>query len=102
MTITYQDPTVGVRRRNLLLWREHIFGPCSCPRCLRELDELDPEDREGALNFAPTQEDKEEVQLRRKQADVLNRQQGAQNGAGGGGPKDLSGLEDELRQTLGF
>ncbi|CAO1614042.1 unnamed protein product [Parajaminaea phylloscopi] len=100
LVITYQDPSVGVRRRNLLLWREHIFGPCQCTRCLREQAELDEEDRQGLFSFLPTKEDKEEVELRRKQADVLNRQQEARQG--GEEKKDLSGLEDELRQTLGF
>lgn len=98
LLITYQDPSQSVQRRNLLLWREHIFGPCQCPRCARELAQLDADEKDRVLQFQPTAEDKEEVNLRRKQAETLAKegQQRAQ------GEKDLSGLEDELRETLGF
>lgn len=107
LTITYQDPSLGVKRRNLLLWREHIFGPCPCARCEREVGELSEEERRNLVEFKPSDEDKQEVELRRKQADVLNKeaqakQGGGEGGANKGGEKDLSGLEEELRQTLGF
>lgn len=98
LLITYQDPTQSVQRRNLLLWREHIFGPCNCQRCKRELDQLDSEEQQRILSFQPTAEDKEEVSLRRKQAETLAKEGQAR----AQGEKDLSGLEDELRETLGF
>ncbi|CAO1636787.1 unnamed protein product [Sympodiomycopsis kandeliae] len=96
--ITYQDPSQKVQRRNLLLWREHIFGPCECRRCQRELEALDQDERDRILSFKPTDEDAQEVQLRRKQAETLAKE-GEQRA---NGEKDLSGLEDELRETLGF
>lgn len=98
LLITYQDPSQSVTRRNLLLWREHIFGPCECPRCEEEMGELDEEERERLKRFEMTSEDKEEVKLRRKQAETLQKE-GEKRAAG---EKDLSGLEEELRETLGF
>lgn len=62
------------------------------------MGELDEEERERLKRFEMTSEDKEEVKLRRKQAETLQKE-GEKRAAG---EKDLSGLEEELRETLGF
>lgn len=97
--ISYQDPSTSLQRRNLLLWREHIFGPCECPRCVEEMDQLsDDEERNRIRRMEPMEEDKSEVALRRKQAETLEKEGERRDQ----GEKDLSGLEEELRETLGF
>ncbi|EPQ30799.1 uncharacterized protein PFL1_01700 [Pseudozyma flocculosa PF-1] len=95
LTISYVDPATVVRRRRMVLWRDYCFGPCACARCAEEVMELNEDERRESEKPEETTR-KEEEELKKKQVHAVN-------GPGGkSDDKDLSGLEDELRDTLGF
>lgn len=109
--ITYQDPSLSLARRRLLLWREYMFGPCRCARCERELADLSDEERQSMEDGEAWKVDKEEdgeVEKRRKHAEMLRSLEEERNaklrseGKKVPTEEDLRGMEDELRASLGF
>lgn len=107
--ITYQHPDTPLLRRRMLLWREYMFGPCECSRCLCDLDSLTPEERNEMNTGAWKRDAKEEeaVMKRKEHADMiaqLDKDRREKLAAEGKTvpEKDLTGLEDELRTQLGF
>lgn len=40
LVISYIDPTTRLGRRQLVLYRDYCFGPCTCPKCVQELKEV--------------------------------------------------------------
>lgn len=109
LLITYQDPSIGLARRRMLLWREYMFGPCTCVRCLTELGALDEDEKkqmeEGG--WMHDQQEEQEVERRKRHAEMieqLDRDRKAKLAAEGKSDpdKDLNGIEDELRNHLGL
>lgn len=109
--ITYQDPSLSLARRRLLLWREYMFGPCACARCERELAGLSDDERRAMESGEAWKVDKEEegeVEKRRQHAEMLKSLEEERNaklrseGKEVPTDKDLRGMEDELRASLGF
>lgn len=106
--ITYQDPNQSLARRRLLLWRDYMFGPCECKRCLLNINELDKQEREEMEkgSWKEDAEEKEEVQRRKDHAEMVNQLEEERNkklkSDGANKNKDLTDLEEELRCSLGF
>lgn len=109
--ITYQDPSLSLARRRLLLWREYMFGPCACARCESELVGLSDDERramEGGEAWKVDKEEEGEVEKRRQHAEMLKSLEEERNaklrseGKEVPTDKDLRGMEDELRASLGF
>lgn len=106
--ITYQDPNQSLARRRLLLWRDYMFGPCACKRCMAEVNELDKQEREKMEegSWKVDEQEKEEVQRRKDHAEMVDQQNQKRNmnlkSEGAIGKRDLTGLEEELRSSLGF
>ena len=126
------SPGPNVRRRRLQLWREYMFGPCECDRCLKELGEMDEEERDEILKELKTgdwKRDKEQeaaVQAKLEELKDSQEQQAEQQqkllseGASTGAEqpqqeapakyankqapskRDLTGLADEVKTALGF
>ncbi|KAN0065508.1 hypothetical protein ACQY0O_001345 [Thecaphora frezii] len=94
-TISYVDPETVVRRRRMVLWRDYCFGPCTCRRCEEEVANLDEQERRETEQLQEVTR-REEEELKKKAHAVQA------NGGVKEKEKDLSGLEDELRETLGF
>ncbi|KAJ9478921.1 putative protein lysine methyltransferase SET5 [Pseudozyma hubeiensis] len=93
LVISYIDPTTRLGRRQLLLYRDYCFGPCTCTKCTAELHDLgleyDPK-KHGVKGFLDTV-------AKKTGAD-------ADDPAAPNHPKvgqDAS-LEEELRASLGF
>lgn len=106
--ITYLDPNQSLSRRRLLLWRDYMFGPCECRRCLEEFNLLDDEDKEDMKkgSWKADAMEKEEVERRKEHAEMLNQLEVERNkrlkSEGKLEKKDLTDLEEELRSSLGF
>lgn len=106
--ITYQNPDLSLARRRLLLWREYMFGPCECERCKAEESQLSGEKLQEMAKGAwkRDENEEEEVEKRRKHAEMLNQLEKQRNdklkAEGKISDKDLLGLEEELRESLGF
>jgi hypothetical protein len=106
--ITYQNPDLSLARRRLLLWREYMFGPCECERCKAEESHLSGEELQQMAKGAwkRDENEEEEVEKRRKHAEMLNQLEKQRNdklkAEGKISDKDLLGLEEELRESLGF
>lgn len=111
LVITYQDPSLELSRRRMLLWREYMFGPCECQRCVEELNGLNEEQKKemenGSWKF--DEMEKEEIQKRKEHAEMLNeleRQKMEKLRAEGKGleeeEKEKREMEEELRTHLGF
>ena len=107
--ITYQEPNLSLARRRMLLWREYMFGPCQCRRCMQELADMDEEQQREmeAGAWKKDEKEEEEIEKRRKHADMVNQLEKERNSKlqAEGKPveaRDLTGLEEELRASLGF
>jgi ribosomal protein L15 len=107
--ITYQVPNLSLARRRMLLWREYMFGPCQCERCIDDESQLNEDERKemnrGGLK--KDEKEEEEIKMRREHAakiDALEKERNEKLIAEGRPipEKDLTGLEDELRAKLGF
>ncbi|UZJ53144.1 hypothetical protein CBS101457_002464 [Exobasidium rhododendri] len=107
--ITYQDPRLSLARRRMLLWREYMFGPCQCERCLddeRHLSDVERKEmKEGS--WKKDEKEEEEYKKRKDHAEMLDKMEKERDDKlrreGKSVPeKDLTGLEDELRAKLGF
>ncbi|CDU25573.1 uncharacterized protein SPSC_05466 [Sporisorium scitamineum] len=92
LLISYIDPSTRLGRRQLVLYRDYCFGPCTCSRCKQELDAVglmyDPS-KHGVKGFLDSVAKKTATDT---DADAAKT---AQPGA------DAS-LEEELRASLGF
>lgn len=107
LVITYQDPSLEISRRRMLLWREYMFGPCECQRCLDELKGMDEEQKKemesGSWKVDVNEE--EEIRKRKEHADMLNQLEKERRDklqSEGKDEKDMKGIEEELRTHLGF
>lgn len=102
LTISYQDPGTSLARRRLLLWREYLFGPCDCRRCVEEVKTLSENEKEELEEtWKQDEEAEKEVRMREEHAQSIESkiQKGEQMKKE---DRNLGGLEDELRQSLGF
>ncbi|CBQ71212.1 conserved hypothetical protein [Sporisorium reilianum SRZ2] len=94
LVISYIDPTTSLGRRQLLLYRDYCFGPCTCDKCSHELNALglvyDPA-KHGVKGFLDS------VAKKTGTDDGVHGANGAAQPAGA----DAS-LEEELRASLGF
>lgn len=109
LLITYQDPSLSLARRRLLLWREYMFGPCECDRCRLELEQLDKEDQVEMANGAWKMDEQaeEEIRKRKEHADMINglekqREDRLKKVGTDLTQNDLKELEEELKSSLGF
>lgn len=86
LVISYIDPATPLGRRQLVLYRDYCFGPCTCPKCTTELSELgltyDPS-KDGVKGFL----------------DSIATKTGVKDASKG---DDNAGLEQELKASLGF
>lgn len=110
LVITYQDPSLELSRRRMLLWREYMFGPCECQRCLEELNGLN-EDQKKEMESGSWKVDvneEQEIQKRKEHAEMLNelekqrKEKLRSEGKDVEDEKDMKGIEEELRTHLGF
>ncbi|TKY85960.1 hypothetical protein EX895_004785 [Sporisorium graminicola] len=92
LVISYIDPNTRLGRRQLLLYRDYCFGPCTCDKCKAELDAIglvfDPS-KHGVKGFLDS--------VAKKTATDTDADSNAAQPAGA----DAS-LEEELRASLGF
>lgn len=93
LVISYIDPSTRLGRRQLLLYRDYCFGPCTCEKCSAELKhmglEFDPS-KHGVKGFL------DNVAKKTGDAGDTNKVEN-KNGAG-----PDANLEEELRASLGF
>ncbi|PWN47998.1 SET domain-containing protein [Violaceomyces palustris] len=103
LVISYVEPEMSVQRRRLLLWRDYCFGPCLCSRCLQELEALPEQER--SLNL-PLQDSRQptlaEPVSTPPPSSLVAGSTASSSVANPQADKDLQGLEDELRASLGF
>ncbi|GAC98554.1 hypothetical protein PHSY_006148 [Pseudozyma hubeiensis SY62] len=94
LVISYIDPTTRLGRRQLLLYRDYCFGPCTCSKCTAELAELslvyDPK-KHGVKGFLDSV-------ARKTGADAEQAAAAPQHAKNG----EDANLEEELRASLGF
>lgn len=106
--ITYQNPDLTLARRRLLLWREYMFGPCECERCKEEEGRLSSQELQEMErgSWKKDEREQEEVEMRRKHAEMLDKLENDRSGKlkadGKVEDRDLLGMEEELRSSLGF
>lgn len=86
-----------------------MFGPCTCSRCLRDLEALSPAERahhESSGGWKRDEQEVAEVQQRKEHAQMLEKldadRKAKLESEGKSAERDLTGLEDELRTSLGF
>lgn len=108
--ITYQHPDTPVLRRRMLLWREYMFGPCACERCVAEEACLDDDERSAMQSGTWTHDAQAEEEIAKRKAhaetmEQLDKERRAKLRSEGKHvpePHEMAGLEDELRTSLGF
>lgn len=91
LVISYIDPSTGLGRRQLLLYRDYCFGPCTCDKCKAELGEMGLEydyTKHGVKGFLDSV-------AKKTGSDTTQAEKKSEPGA------DAS-LEEELRASLGF
>ena len=92
LLISYIDPDTRLGRRQLLLYRDYCFGPCTCSKCAAELKnmglEYDPA-KHGVKGFLDS--------VAKKTGDTGDTNKTTDKT----GQQDAS-LEEELRASLGF
>ncbi|CEH13013.1 Predicted histone tail methylase containing SET domain [Ceraceosorus bombacis] len=111
--ISYVPPQYSLNRRRLVLWRDWMFGPCTCERCTSELFALPPEEREtheqgeawkqgDSNDQAAMRKEAEERKAHSEMLERLEEERNAKLKKEGRTAEDLAGLEDELRGSLGL
>ncbi|EST05977.1 SET domain protein [Kalmanozyma brasiliensis GHG001] len=87
LLISYVDPSTTLGRRQLLLYRDYCFGPCTCDRCTTELGQL-------GLTYDPAKMGVKAF------LDAVAKKTGETDGKEV--KKADASLEEELRASLGF
>ncbi len=102
------SPGPDLRRRRLMLWREYMFGPCECPRCMQELASMDEEQRKEVIAETKSGDWKRDaaqeaaVARQLEQMKLEQQEQGQQGEGAATKQNDLAGLGDELKSALGY
>ena len=93
LLISYIDPNTSTGRRQLLLYRDYCFGPCTCVKCNLELAQMGLEyhpAKHGVKGFLES--------VAKKTGSETQTSDGAKPAQ----PGTDASLEEELRASLGF